>query len=205
MVILQKKLIDSNILLAWGATYKTFEAKEHIFSEGEKCYYYFQLVEGKVAWLNLNEEGKEFIHKLIFPNESFGELPLFDNNTYSADAVALEKSVILRLPRLLFIDLIKGNPEIMFKFNKSLTEHLRVKFLLLKTIAFENPEKRVFTLLNFLKSKYGGNKNTFHVDLTRQQIANMTGLRVETVIRVIRKMHEKGDLVIEHGKVKMNN
>ncbi|NUM31243.1 MAG: Crp/Fnr family transcriptional regulator [Bacteroidetes bacterium] len=197
-------MIDTNILLAWGATYKTYEAKEHIFAEGQKCYYYFQLSEGKVSWLNINDDGKEFIHKLILPNESFGELPLFDNDSYSADAVALEKSVILRLPRQLFIQLIKENPEIMFKFNKILTEHLRFKFLLLKTIAFENPEKRVLTLLNYLKSKFGEKDSTFQVDLTRQQIANMTGLRVETVIRVIRKMNETGDLIIDHGKIKMN-
>lgn len=197
-------MIDSNILLAWGATYKTFDAKEHIFAEGEKCYYYYQLCEGKIAWINISDDGKEFIHKLVSNNESFGELPLFDNDIYSADAVAIEKSVVLRLPRLLFIQLIKESPEIMFKFNKILTEHLRYKFLLLKTIAFENPENRVFTLLNFLRSKINNSESTFNVDLTRQQIANMTGLRVETVIRVIRKLHDKGELTIEHGKIKMN-
>jgi hypothetical protein len=29
----------------------------------------------------------------------------------------------------------------------------------------------------------------------------MTGLRVETVIRSIRQMEDKGELVIDHGKV----
>lgn len=198
-------MIDQNILIAWGATYKNYDTKEHIFAEGEKCYYYYQLTEGKVAWMNINDDGKEFIHKLVLPNDSFGELPLFDNDIYSADAVAIEKSVVLRLPRLIFIQLIKENPEIMFKFNKILTEHLRFKFLLLKTIAFENPENRVYTLLNYLKNKYGTNDTPFQIDLTRQQIANMTGLRVETVIRVIRKLYDKGELTIEHGKVKMNN
>jgi CRP-like cAMP-binding protein len=39
------------------------------------------------------------------------------------------------------------------------------------------------------------------VELTRQQIADMTGLRVETVIRSIRHMQDKGALVIDKGKV----
>ncbi len=38
------------------------------------------------------------------------------------------------------------------------------------------------------------------IDLTRQQIANMTGLRVETVIRTIRSLHDTGQLTIERGK-----
>ena len=40
--------------------------------------------------------------------------------------------------------------------------------------------------------------------LTRQQIADMTGLRVETVIRAMRQMHERGDVKIEKGKVFLN-
>jgi len=39
------------------------------------------------------------------------------------------------------------------------------------------------------------------VKLTRQQIANMTGLRVETVIRTIRNLQSKGQLHITKGKV----
>ena len=41
----------------------------------------------------------------------------------------------------------------------------------------------------------------FKVNLTRQQIANMTGLRVETVIRTIRAMQDKGLVTIERGKI----
>ena len=39
------------------------------------------------------------------------------------------------------------------------------------------------------------------VILTRQQIADLTGLRVETVIRVIRNLHMSGKLTIKHGKI----
>jgi len=37
--------------------------------------------------------------------------------------------------------------------------------------------------------------------LTRQQIADMTALRVETVIRIMRIMHDKEEIRIEKGKV----
>jgi CRP-like cAMP-binding protein len=39
------------------------------------------------------------------------------------------------------------------------------------------------------------------IKLTRQQIADMTGLRVETVIRTIKQLEEKGEVTIEKGKV----
>jgi CRP-like cAMP-binding protein len=37
--------------------------------------------------------------------------------------------------------------------------------------------------------------------LTRQQVASMTGLRVETVIRVMKELEEQKMITIEKGKV----
>jgi CRP-like cAMP-binding protein len=37
--------------------------------------------------------------------------------------------------------------------------------------------------------------------LTRQQLAELSGLRVETVIRAVRHLHEKGMLLIQDRKI----
>ena len=69
-------------------------------------------------------------------------------------------------------------------------------------LAYYNPEHRINTLLTYFKTN---NKHTCpkckQIRLTRQQIADMTGLRVETVIRAMRHLHKKGTLFIEKGKV----
>ena len=54
-------IIDINTLLAWGAVYKKVGRDEIIFSEGAECSYYNQLVSGIVKWVNINEEGKEYV------------------------------------------------------------------------------------------------------------------------------------------------
>jgi CRP-like cAMP-binding protein len=41
----------------------------------------------------------------------------------------------------------------------------------------------------------------YEVELTRQQIADLTGLRVETVIRSIKSLEKKGKLKIVSRKV----
>lgn len=195
-------MINIDVLLARGATYKKFNSNEIVFREGLSCSYYYQLVGGSVRWINMNEEGKEFIQSIIEPGECFGEMPLFDDQPYAATAIANQDSVVIRLPRNIFIELIKENPEIHFKFSRLSAERLRYKFLLLKTIAFENPELKIFTLLNHLKNKQQISKQCpYQVNLTRQQIAGMTGLRVETVIRAIKSLNNKGELFINRGKV----
>ena len=197
-------MIDINVMLAWGANYKKYKAGEIIFQEGGICNYYFQLMEGRVRWVNYNLDGKEFIQNIIEPNESFGEMPLFDDGNYAATAITSEDSLIMRLPKEIFIQLVKENPEINFSFSKLMAHRQRYEFLLLKTMAFENPEMRISTLLNYYKNKPCNlGKRPYQVNLTRQQIANMTGLRVETVIREIKIQSQKGKLQIVHGKIFM--
>lgn len=195
-------IIDINTLIAWGAAYKQVIADELIFSEGDDCYYYYQLVSGSVKWVNIDEQGKEYIQTMIEPGECFGELPLFDEGPYAASAIAEQDSVLIRLRKDTFLQLIKENPSIHFLFSKMMAKRLRFKFLILKSIVYNAPEERIATLLKYLKDE---NKNFCvkcnQLKLTRQQIANMTGLRVETVIRAMRQMHEKGELTIERGKV----
>jgi len=195
-------MINTDLLLAWGASYKKLDAGEIIFKEGAQCQFYFQLVSGIVKWYNIDDDGKEFIQTIIEPGECFGEMPLFDGGPFAATAIAVEPAIIIRLCKTSFLQLLKENPDIHFSFSKLLAKRVRFKFLLLKSMALHAPEARIATLLNHLKSE---RKNFCpdcnQLNLTRQQIADMTGLRVETVIRAIRNMNIKGRLVIDRGKV----
>lgn len=195
-------MIDIDLLLACGAAFKKVPKGSIIFREGTTCCFYYQLVSGRVRWLNINDEGKEFIQTIIEPGECFGELPLFDDQPYAATTVTDEDSVVIRLHKPVFNQLIKENQDLHFKFSRLLAQRVRFKFILLKSFASHDPENRINALLNYLKKE----KKNFCTDcsqvkLTRQQIADMTGLRVETVIRSMRHMHEKGELLINKGKV----
>jgi CRP-like cAMP-binding protein len=195
-------MIDIDILLAWGAAYKKVAEGEMIFQEGCECRFYHQLVTGKVRWVNINDEGKEFLQVVINAGECFGELPLFDDGTYAATAIADTDSVIIRLHKPSFLQLIKENPETHFAFSRLLTERLRFKFFILKEIAKHNPEHSISMLFSYFKStKKNICTECNRVNLTRQQIADMTGMRVETVIRAIKSLQEKGQVVIAKGKV----
>lgn len=195
-------MIDIDLLLAWGGAFKKVPKGTTIFGEGSTCCFYHQLVSGQVKWVNINDEGKEFIQIIIDPGESFGELPLFDDNHYGATGIAAEDSIIIRLHKPVFKQLLNENQDIHFKFSRLLAQRIRFKFMLLQSIACQDPEVRISTLLNYFKKE---NKNFCpqcnQLKLTRQQIADMTGLRVETVIRSMRNMHEKGNLLIAKGKV----
>lgn len=195
-------MIDIDTLLAWGGAYKKCAANEIIFQEGTQAQFYYQLVSGSVRWVNINDDGKEFLQVMIEPGGCFGELPLFDGEPFAATAIADTDSMIIRLHQPTFHQLLKENPEIHLAFSKLLSQRLRFKFLILKEMANHNPEHSISTLLSYFKQTQ---KNICtkcnQIKLTRQQIANMTGLRVETVIRTIKTLQSKGQLHITKGKV----
>ena len=195
-------MIDIDMLLAWGAAFKKLAAGEIIFKEGAPANFYHQLVSGTVRWVNINEDGKEFLHMMIEPGECFGEMPFFDEESYAATAIADEDVVIIRLHKSTFLQLIKENSEIHFALSRLLAQRLRFKFLLLKEFANHDPEHSISTLFNhFKQTQRNICPDCNKIKLTRQQIADMMGMRVETVIRTIRNLHHKGQLHIEKGKV----
>ncbi len=108
-------MIDIDTLLAWGAVYKKLEPEEIIFQEDSECHFYHQLVSGSVRWTNIKDDGGEFIQNMIEPGESFGELPLFDGSAYAASAITNKDSVVIRLHKASFQQMMKESPEIYLR------------------------------------------------------------------------------------------
>ena len=85
-----------------------------------------------------------------------------------------------------------------------LCQRLRYKSMVLSEISSYEPEHRIVTLLKYYKSKNikPGLPGKIIVPYTRQQLADMSGLRVETVIRTVKKMEKEGKLLLEGHKIK---
>lgn len=199
-------MIDINLLLAVGAVYKKVSQGEIIFMEGSHCNFYYQLISGHVSWVNINDDGKEYLQSVVEPGESFGELPLFDDEPYAATAIAQEDCVLIKLHRSTFKQLLADQPEIHMAFSKLLSQRLRFKFFLLRELFYSQPEERISSLIAYLRETHHNIcPSCGKIKLTRQQIANMTCLRVETVIRAMRHMHDRGEITIKKGKVYCGN
>jgi CRP/FNR family cyclic AMP-dependent transcriptional regulator len=195
-------MINIDTMLAWGAVYKKIAADEMVFMDGTECHFYYQLASGSLRWINVNDEGKEFIQYMVEPGDCFGELPLFDDGFYAGSAIANTDSIILRLQKNTFLRILKEEPEIQFAFSRLMAERLRFKFMLLQELTCCSPEHSISSLFSHFKAT---NRNICdkqnQIKLTRQQIADMTGMRVETVIRTIRNLNNKGSLTINRGKI----
>lgn len=194
--------IDEQLLSSYSAEIKTYNEKEPIFLEGDSPAYYFQILEGNVKVNNYNEEGKEFIHNILGKGQSFGDPLLFIDKRYPVNAIALKSATVIRLPRKNFTNLIKEHPHVSMEMNACLSNRLYYKMIMVQNMASLHPAARIVGLFDYLKSYTDcQDSHSFNVQLTRQQIADLTGLRVETIIRTLKKMEQDQLVKITDRKI----
>ncbi|MEQ8424976.1 MAG: Crp/Fnr family transcriptional regulator [Cyclobacteriaceae bacterium] len=204
------QMIEATTLMSFGAKRVNLSKNEVLFRAGADAIFYHQLVSGSVKMLTMSREGQEFIQGVFSAGDSFGEPPLFCNFPYPSTAIAIEDSVVWKLSKGQFFELLKNNFDIHIAFDRVLCHRLKYKSMILSDISFHDPEHRITNLLRYLKdtdTKKESNlqmiRNTkpYTTPFTRQQLADMSGLRVETVIRTVKKMQEKGKLKIVGRKI----
>jgi len=193
-------MIAENLLVEYQAELIVYSENDRVFAENQSANFYYQIKKGCVKMYNLNENGKEFIQGLFYEGESFGEPPLFGDFKYPASAVAIADTEIYKLGKQKCMDLLKNNFEIQLAFLATLSRRLSYKAMIMKEISVHPPEHRILTFLDFLK-KRDGNSSTYKLDLTRQQIADLTGLRVETVIRACKQLEFQAEIEIIKHKI----
>ena len=74
----------------------------------------------------------------------------------------------------------------------------------MQTIAIQSPEIKIKIFLNLFKANQSfenPESSLLQIPLTRQQLASITGLSVETVIRAIKNMEKNGVLKIQNRKI----
>lgn len=200
----QKQLmITTDLLLDFGAKLVSYTRGEQVFREKQRARNYYQIHSGGVKMNNFNEEGKEFIQGIFQENESFGEPPLFIDVPYPANAETLSDTRIYVLPKPFFFELLTAHPGAHLKISNTLAQRLYYKAIMASELSSQEPEHRILRILDYLKKHVYGLQDpfSFKVNLTRQQIADLTGLRVETVIRASKSLEQKGAVKIVKRKL----
>lgn len=195
-------MIDENLLLNHGAKKVAFSKGDQLFREGEAATNFYQVVSGEIKMNNYNEDGKEFIQGIFSIGQSFGEPPLLANVKYPANAEAISDAEVFQLSKEQFLELLSSNPKVHLKITETLAKRLYYKAIMVSEISSQEPEHRILRIIDYLKQvKKVEEKFSYRLDLTRQQLADLTGLRVETVIRATKSLEKKGELQIRKRKV----
>lgn len=197
-------MISQGLLERHDARLLELDKGATIFDQGSSATHFYIVRTGRVKMSTFNDDGREFVQGYFSEGQSFGEPPFFSSTPYPASAITVEKSTVWKIPRSRFIELLRENFEIHLALTQVLSGRLVYKSMMLTEIAVEEAEHRLATLIEYFRRE-AGSSSEFIVPYTRQQLADMSGLRVETVIRTIKSMESRGRLNIGHGKIIWNS
>lgn len=197
-------MIPTEILEKFRARLVNVRKNQVLFMAGDPATDFYQVEEGQVKMNIVSPDGQEFTQGIFHPGESFGEPPILGNFAYPSSAIAIMKSQVWRLPKPEFIRLLKENFDLHLKLDEVLCKRLQYKSMVLTEISSHDPEHRITTILKYFKKKLvkSAVNEKLIIPFTRQQLADMTGLRVETVIRTVKKMEKEGKIKLEGHKIR---
>src|SRR5688572_6995247 len=197
----KRKVFPSKTLEKYHAKLISLRKDQVLFHEGDKALDYFQVEEGSVKMFIASSDGQEFIQGIFTTGESFGEPALIGNFPYPGSVVAIEQAKVWKLPGDYFLQMLKENFDLHLKMDQVLCQRLKYKSMVLSEISSYEPEHRILSLLKYYKSKNSTGSKVL-IPYTRQQLADMSGLRVETVIRTVKKMEKDKKLALDGHKIK---
>ena len=179
---------------------RSFGSGKHIFFEGDRATFLPIILSGKIKMVRYPEAGKEIIIGMFKAGEIFAIPPAMDGKRFPATAVAIEESELLMIPRDDFLALMGASTEFSSLVMNRMCGILRERAETVQIMATPSAEHRIATvILRLIGEMKGGEvKKITH---RRQDIAEMAGLSLETTIRIIRKLSEKGCLKIVGGRI----
>jgi len=177
------------------AVERRFKPGEFVFWDGDAPDWFYMVAEGTVKVLKHSSSGKEFLIAFFGPGEMFGEVAVFENKPYPASAQAMAEISVLAIRREDFLSFLAHRPEVSIRIMSVLGERLRDAQGRLRDLVGERVEQRLARTLLMLSSKLGPS-----LPFTRQEIADMAGTTIETTIRVMSRLKDRGIIRSARGK-----
>ena len=179
---------------------RSYSEGAEIFAAGDPAGFLPIVVTGRVKMVKFLEPGKEVIAGIFGEGEIFAIPPVIDGGNYPATAIAMDQTKLLLLDRVDFLRLMNDYPEFQGGIMARMCGVMRDQVAMIHNLATSSPEHRI---INVLIKLVNGDASAKPVKITlrREDIAKMAGLTTETTIRVIRRLSDKGLIVIDRGKI----
>ncbi|WP_442592086.1 Crp/Fnr family transcriptional regulator [Pedobacter sp. AW31-3R] len=169
-----------------------------IYEPEQKPRYVYFVKSGEVRMVTVNELGKEFIQGIYKPKQYFGEPALLLDRPYLAYTIASKDTELILIDKNSFLKMLEENRDFSMDLIYALSNRLFYKSMMLEELGNEQAEHRLLTLIRYLSKDLQSGEV---LDITRQGLADRSGLRVETVIRTIKKLSDTGEIKLLNGKI----
>lgn len=183
---------------------KSVPRKDFIYQEGDHPRSLYFISSGKVKLYKTNDDGKEFIVKVLGEGEFFGHADLLKGAPYSETAAAMEPVEVSLIPADDFFTLLHGNRDVSARLIKMLANDVLEQEEQLLNLAYNSIRKRVADALVDLHERYGNTPDT-SISILRDDLASIVGTAKESVIRTLTDFKNEKLIRIDNGVITVLN
>lgn len=188
-----------------GSQSKNYDRAKTVFREGETPTGIFSLQTGKVKIFKMGNDGQQQIVRLAKPGDLLGYRAILSGEDYNATAETLESSTICHYRKDSFLKTLNISAVLKPHFLEHLCADLRFAEDRLLDFVQKPARERVAATLVLLMEAYGKSLKNGQVlidaSLSRREIAELSGVVLETAVRLLADFKEKKWVGFEGKKI----
>ena len=178
----------------------------HVFRLGDEFRALYAIRSGSVKTYTITEDGAEQITGFHLPGELIG-LDAINFSQHPCGAKALETTSVCDIPFYRLEELSVLVPGLGRQLLRIMSREIHAEGELLTLLGKKSAEERLAALLLSLSIRFqqrGFSPWEFHLNMSRNDIANYLGLAVETVSRLFSRFQSQGLIeVVQHKYIRL--
>jgi CRP/FNR family transcriptional regulator len=185
---------EAHEYLAANLVRRSVAKGQMLFIEREDSETVYLVERGAIKVFRSLESGRELIIGLFRTGEAVGEVAVIDGQPYPASAAAHEDSLVLTMPRRSYHHYLKAFDGAAIALIRDLMLRMRTMQRRMEDLGGGDVEYRLARVLQGFCATCTNTEGhlAVPVPLTRQDLADMVGARVETVIRIMSRWQKEG-------------
>ena len=182
-----------------NATIKTFKAGEMMMQTGQYFRFTMLIVEGRVKLYREGPDGNEFFMYYIEPGGACALSMICAAKQEASEVMAksVDETVALLIPVQLMDELMKDYKTWYYFVIETYRNRYEELLTMIDNIAFKSMDERLEFYLN---NQYKKLKNR-QLQITHQQVASDLSTSREVISRLLKKMEQRGNLILHRNSI----
>jgi len=172
----------------------TFRAGEMMFKQGTPSPHFLCLTTG-LAKLYIEGYGKNLVLSLVKPVEYILGPGIYVDNRHHYSASAVEDSTACLVDVNTFKQVMRSNPDFSDEFIRRISIMTIFNFEQFISLTQKQMNGRIADALFYLSDQIYG-KNPFKMTISRQDLADLSGMSKESAIRILKEFKDEGILSV---------
>jgi CRP/FNR family transcriptional regulator, polysaccharide utilization system transcription regulator len=199
-----KALSETEIELINQNRYEvSFKAGEMMFKQGTPSPHFLCLTSG-LAKLYIEGYGKNLILALVKPVEYILGPGIYVDNRHHYSASAVEDSTACLVDVNTFKNMVRANPDFADEFIRRISTMTIFNFDQVVSLTQKQMHGRIADVLFYLSDSIYCS-NPFEMTISRQDLADLSGMSKESAIRILKEFKDEGILTTKGNTVHILN